>query len=616
VVAPGERVDRAALERMGDALSHRGPDDRGIEVRDQVGLVHTRLAIVDPTPAGHQPMADPAGRWLLTYNGEIFNHSELREQLPRIAYRGHSDTETLVHALATWGEGAIPRCNGQFAFGAADLRARRLLLVRDHFGIKPLYIARHDGAVWFASEIKALLAAGIPRRPSSAGLAPDPSYFWTAGTTTPIAGIELLAQGTAVELSFDTLNAHERRWYDPADAVDAERAADLAGRSRSELTAMLEEALRLAVGQQLMADVPLGTMCSGGLDSSLVTALAQDESPGIAAFTGSTPGDPADETRWAELVARALGVPLRKVEITPSAWRAALVPAVAHHEYPLLNESAVPIAGIAALAHRERTKVVLTGEGADELFGGYGLHRDLYRRFLPRRLQMRRNLDLLLGFGLGRVPRSAVRRMRRITRGSAGRLPGQGPSEEALAVNRAVLSRASRAYSHHPGPRGELEASLLAGLGRPSPLPFLLNRMDKNALQHSVEARVPFLDPDLVALVLNLPLEARAGPRPKGILRDVAEHHLPRRIALRAKRGGLSRDARSLIGAAARPEFIDDGHLRGVIDAPLPPWRDMLRSLTSREMISVCSAEICCRLFLDGSSVARVEAELWDPARV
>src|SRR3954454_1589848 len=141
VVRPGEAPSAQRIERMVDALEHRGPDGRGVEIRDSVGLGHTRLAIVHPGPAGDQPMVHPDGRWAITFNGEVFNHGALRDELPAADYRGHSDTETLLHALAVWGEPAIDRCNGLFAFAALDSASRRLLLVRDRFGKKPLYIA-------------------------------------------------------------------------------------------------------------------------------------------------------------------------------------------------------------------------------------------------------------------------------------------------------------------------------------------------------------------------------------------------------------------------------------------------------------------------------------------
>src|SRR5947207_1347148 len=385
VAAEGTRPDKGALSRMTAELGHRGPDDRGIETVGNVALVHTRLAIVDPTPAGHQPMGDRDSGWWLTYNGEVFNHHALRSELAGASWRSGTDTETLLRALEAWGEDAVPRCNGLFAFAALDSRRGRLLLVRDRFGVKPLYVARHAGALWFASELRALLAAGLPRRPRRDLLAHGVAYGWANGRQTPVDGIDRVLAGTLLEVDLETLAAKERRWYDPAAAVDRDRAAGLAGRSRSALAADVEVALRASVRRRLMADVPLGAMCSGGLDSSLIAAFARDEQPGLLAFNATVADQPAvDEGPWARRVARGLGIELRTAPMTAASWREGLVPAVRHNELPLMHESSVPMAEIASLARDAGVKVLLSGEGADELFAGYdGLHTAEYRAFLP-----------------------------------------------------------------------------------------------------------------------------------------------------------------------------------------------------------------------------------------
>ena len=244
-VAPaGAPPDRGALERMAASLRHRGPDDQGIEVFENVGLVSTRLAIVDPSPAGHQPMPDPDGRWLVAYNGEIYNHQALRAELPADGWRGHSDTETLVRALAEWGESAVERCNGPLAVAAVDRSRRRLLLVRDRFGKKPLYVARHDGALWFASEIKALHAAGVPGRLRREILEHTAFRGWASGRATPLDGVDRVLPGTLVTVSLDTLSASERRWHDQAIAVDPDLARELESLPRREQADRLEAALR------------------------------------------------------------------------------------------------------------------------------------------------------------------------------------------------------------------------------------------------------------------------------------------------------------------------------------------------------------------------------------
>jgi asparagine synthase (glutamine-hydrolysing) len=614
IAPPGAAPDRAALERMARALAHRGPDDHGVEVAGQVGLVHTRLSIVDPSPAGHQPMELDDGRWWLTYNGEVFNHLELRDELGPREWRGGSDTETLLHALDAWADDAVARCNGLFAFAALDSARRRLLLARDRFGVKPLYLARHDGSLWFASEIGALLAAGVAGAARPDVLAHAVGYGWAEGPQTPFAGIDRLAPGTLLEIDLETLAESERRWYDPAAAVDPERMAALSEAGRGELGEMLEAELRASVRRRLMADVPVGTMCSGGLDSSLITALAREEHPRIVAYNAAVTDQPgADEGPWARLVARELGVELRTAPMGAAAWRGGLVHAVRHHEFPLMHESSVPMAMIAALAHGDGVKVLLSGEGADELFAGYDfLHPAEYRAVLPASARLRQRLELI------RARADALRRRggRGLWRGLWRRAPGTTAqlaflppwAASAAAHTEEVRERARRAYAHRPAPEGELEAALLGGLS--TYLPHLLNRQDKNTMQASIETRVPFLDPAVVSLALNLPVSARTQPLRKGVLRDVGARLLPRAVARRAK-VGFGFDVRRYLAPAARPEFLRDGVLRDTIEVPRAQWGDLSAAAASHGALRLWTGEIWCRLFLEGQDEAEVEAALW-----
>jgi asparagine synthase (glutamine-hydrolysing) len=600
VLAPGRAPEAQVLDRMAVALAHRGPDDRGVHIEESVGLVHTRLAIVDPSPAGHQPMARRAGRWRLTYNGEVFNHAELRRELPGAAYNGTSDTETLLHALERWGEAAIARCNGLFAYAALDVRDRRLLLVRDRFGVKPLYYARHDGGIWFASEIRALLAAGIPRRARPDVLGHAVAAGWANGPLTPIDGVIRVLPGSVVSVDLDTLETSERRWYEPAMVVDRERMATLAGRRRAELAGTVESELQASVRRRLMSDVPLGTMCSGGIDSGLITAFAAAEQGPITAFNASISDQPEfDEGPWGELVAHALGAELHTVRMTASSWRADLVDVVAHNEYPLNHASAVPMAQIAALARENGVKVLLSGEGADELFGGYGWRHVREQAAFRKRGR------------LGRRAWDAARTAARRAIGGGVPLEGGGLSPEVERFERAVAARAQRAYGTGRSARRRLEAALAGDLSLY--LPHLLNRQDKTTMRRSVETRVPFLDPDLVTLALNLPLEARVEPTRKAILRELAERHLPAGVATRPK-VAFDLDPERYLEGAVRREFLSDGMLRDVLGVASEPWRAAVRRAGEYSM-RLWTAEIWCRILLAGESAVAVEDELWlEPA--
>jgi asparagine synthase (glutamine-hydrolysing) len=602
VVPPGDRPHRQSLDAMAAALEHRGPDDHGIETVDSVGLVHTRLAIVDTSAAGHEPMGHPEGRWWLTYNGEVFNHAQLRAELPAVAYRGTSDAETLLHALARWGEDAIPRCNGLFAYAALDLERRRLLLVRDRFGVKPLYFARHRGALWFASQIGALLAAGIPRRPRPDLLGHAMTRSWVNGPLTLLRGIHRVLPGTVVSVDLDSLETTERRWYDPADAVDPDIARELESSSREDACRRVERCLRTSVRRRLMADVPVGAMCSGGIDSGLISAFAADEQPDLRFFNASVTDQPAfDEGGWAAKVAQHLGLELQTVRMTAASWRADLVNVVRHVEYPLNHESSVPMSQIAAMARDAGVKVLLSGEGADELFGGYGWrHHREYGDFRARERPLRRAARALRGA----LPVPAGSPDIPLELGS--------PAAEAEGYEEEVLARVRQAYGHHPGSRGRLESALASDLG--CYLPHLLNRQDKTTMLASIETRVPFLDPDMVSLALNLPLEARVEPDHKAVLRDLARIHLPPGVAERPK-VGFGFDVQRYISDAARPEFLEEGSLRDVLEVPSDGWRQAIARASGHHVMLLWTGEIWCRAFLEGQSTGRIEADLWaDPS--
>lgn len=596
VVAPGQTPDRSALETMAAALAHRGPDDAGIEVVGNVGLVHTRLAIVDPSATGHEPMRHPDRDWWLTYNGEVFNHLELRRELPSVAYRGGSDAESLLHALATLGVAALPRLNGLFAFAALD-PVGELLLVRDRFGVKPLYFAQHDHGLWFASEINALLAAGISRTPRRGALLHAARHGWANGADTPIEGIERLLPGTVMRVDVKTLRRWTERWYTPASVVDRELMGALARCGPDEIDRRVEESLRASVHARLMSDVPLGMMCSGGLDSSLTTALARERQAGLMAFNASVPGQPdADEGPWAELVANSLGVELHTVEVTPESWCRDLVGVVRHIEYPLNHESSVPMWQIANEARLRGVKVLLSGEGADELFGGYTwVAPDAIRRFQLR----------------GRPARRIVSEFARSWRKRSRRAPTTEDAHgaESMAVvdyEHELWEEAHAAYAHHRGTRRDLEALLLLLLG--NYLPHLLNRQDKSTMKASIETREPFLDPELVALALNLPLELRIAERPKAVLRRIAKRHLPAAIGEREK-VGFGFDYGRYLADRARPGFLADGMLRELQGVPAERWRAMIAE--PAWPLPLWTAEIWMRLMIGGDSVAAVEAELW-----
>ncbi|QYU70458.1 asparagine synthase (glutamine-hydrolyzing) [Leptolyngbya sp. 15MV] len=311
----GSAADVRRLGAMIACLAHRGPDDEGVELRGRVAMGHRRLSIVDLSPAGHQPMNGPDSSTLIAYNGEVYNHRSLRERLGSgPEYRGGSDTEVVARVLATRGAEGLALLNGIFALAWLDEARGELLLARDQFGIKPLYFAEDGERFYFASEVKAIVAGGLSA--AAEPLAPlDFAYTgWTADERTFLRGVRRLPPGSFLRYELSSGRWRVERYFTPAP--DVERARGLGERYGAWKDAVREQ-LERTIEAQLMSDVPVGTFCSGGIDSSLVTAMAARRHGTMLAFNVTCPDSPAlDEGPYARAVARHVGVELRTLELT------------------------------------------------------------------------------------------------------------------------------------------------------------------------------------------------------------------------------------------------------------------------------------------------------------
>src|SRR5881296_235984 len=367
---PWETVDEARLTRMRDVLRHRGPDGEGLWIEGPVGLGMRRLAIVD-VAGGRQPMANEDGTVWIVYNGEIYNHAELRPGLEQRghSYRTRSDTETILHLYEEEGERCVERLQGMFAFALWDRTRRRLLLARDRLGIKPLYYAWTDDELLFASEIKAILAGCSVRPALNESVVPEfLATGFVAGQETFFRGVRKLLPGRTLSWSPADGLRERRYWQLPATANGA--PVTLEGGAR-EVRARLTEAVR----SHLMSDVPLGLFLSGGIDSSGLAALmALMVKEPIRTFAVGFSDPEANELAYARLAARSVGAEHREVVVAPSEFFGVLPRLVWHEDEPITFPSSVPLYFVSRLA-REHVKVVLTGEGADELFLGYNRYR-------------------------------------------------------------------------------------------------------------------------------------------------------------------------------------------------------------------------------------------------
>jgi asparagine synthase (glutamine-hydrolysing) len=544
---PGMRV-RAV--RMRDMMTHRGPDGVGLWADDHAVLTHVRLSIVD-VAGGGQPLSNEDGRIWVTYNGEIYNHRDVRAELESAGHRyaTRCDTETIVHAYEQWGDECVHRFRGMFAFGLWDGPRRRLLLVRDRLGVKPLYWARAGDVLLFASEIKSILASNlIAARPNLEVLSEILATRYTSGTETLFEGIYKLLPGHRLVFEDDRVRV-EQYWDVPVDGPDAglERLDDttLVDRFR----ALLEESVRL----RLMSDVPLGAFLSGGIDSTAVAALmAREMDRPVQTFSVAFADRRFSELEYAQQAARAIGADSHHIVIDDEDFFGALPRLIWHEDEPIAHPSSVPLHFVSALA-RQHVKVVLTGEGSDELLAGYGKYprallnwnaAGVYERWVPQpvRSAMASSVVPRLPGRLGRIARRSFltvpRRPADMFFDSFAGMPlriQHGLLDSSVLGSDAYAG--SLAYFHRANGRsGMLDRLLYTDIK--TYLVELLMKQDQMSMSMSIESRVPFLDHTLVEFAARLPARMKLnGFTTKRILRDAVKDIIPRAILTRPKMG-------------------------------------------------------------------------------
>jgi asparagine synthase (glutamine-hydrolysing) len=537
---------------MRDTLVHRGPDDVGIFWDGQVGLGHRRLSIVD-LGGGHQPMTNEDGQIQIVFNGEIYNH---RDHRPMLESRGHRyrsvcDTETIVHLYEEFGPRAVEHLRGMFAFAIWDGNKRRLLLARDRLGLKPLYYTlSEDGVLHFASEIKALLEArAVAPELNYNALADFAANRYTSGEETLFQGVKRLAPGHT--LVWQDGKIEIERYWDVSFTKSDERLTE------NDYVARFSELFREAVRLRLMADVPLGMFLSGGIDS---TAIAQVMSELVAepikTFSVAFAEREANELEYARLAARAFGTDHYEIVVSPQQFFASLPKLVYQEDEPIAHPSSVPLYFVSRLA-AEHVKVVLTGEGSDELLAGY----DKYRKTI---------YNLTAGHAYNKVVPTPLRSWaKRMIEGNNGASRGRQklartflckpPDIESIYFdNFAVFARA--------GQRNLFSADSRARMGEASPyrskldyiresdastlldqllaadmktyLHELLMKQDQMSMAASIESRVPFLDHKLVEFAASLPVGMKLkGWTTKYVLRRAMADRLPGEILARKKMG-------------------------------------------------------------------------------
>jgi asparagine synthase (glutamine-hydrolysing) len=569
----GERVDLLALESMGQMLAHRGPDGAGVHLDGEIGLANRRLRIIDATPAGDQPMGLSDGSLWLTFNGEIHNYRELRQELEArgVRFRTRTDTEVVLNAYAIWGTECFERFNGMWAAALWSARDQQLVLSRDRFGIKPLYYALRGDRICFASEPKAILAAfpeeGRPDEPEIerflAGGTPD------IGERTFFASIKSLSPATYSVFSRDAMRSSTYWQFTPGDE-------DPVPDTEERFRALLADAVRL----RTKSDVPIGACVSGGLDSSAIVGLLDRSGPGpMHCFSLQYDESSFDESRYAALAARGPGLVTHWVRPDRHGMLDTMRKIVWHHDAPTRMRGRFGQWFVMSEAGRH-VKVVLDGQGGDELLGGYSHHVvpyliDRARRIAPEAPASRCLLREVADLGKVETPRP-------------------------FFLLTAPLRYARDPRLHGPRPYSSMLNNMLWNELRYDGLREILHAEDAMSMAFSVESRTPFLDHRLVELCFRLPFyEKISDGRTKSLLRRALSEDVPQAVLARRRKLGFP--------APVAPWLRLEDNRRAVRDLLLDP-RSLQRGVRSPRKV-----EATLKAFYGGRSLhpSTAAARLW-----
>lgn len=610
----GGRADLDVLARMTDIQAHRGPDDHGVWSDGEIALGNRRLAILDLSSAGHMPMSNEDGSLWVTYNGEIYGWRELRSQLMERghAFRGHSDTEGLLHLYEDHGEGFLEHLRGMFAFALFDRKERRLILARDRVGIKPLYYHDDGRRIVFASELKALLEdPSVPRVVDAAALADYLTFQYVPCPRTILEGVRKLPPAHC--LVADASGVRVRRYWELPREVDRRHGIPY---FRDGLRELLQESVRL----RLQADVPVGAFLSGGIDSSIVVALmSRVTTAPVKTFSIGFGEQEFDELAHARLVAEHLGTDHSELVVEPRALD--VLPAlVRQYDEPFADASALPTYYLCQMARRTVT-VALSGDGGDEVLGGYVTYpwAEAYRRVdvVPaplRRLAALPARPLPLDHSLGR-------RLRRIAMSPIERHLEAGSffmPEELIEILDPGIRCVLREHNPWESPRRLYDEGRVFGpvgaLAYVDQNTYMtddvLAKVDRASMLNSLEVRVPFVDHKVIEFAAKIPFEYKLrGGVGKWILKEAVKDLLPAATIARPKQGfaiPLSRWLGADFGRLAREILLDDrarrrGFLAPAAVARLLERTDLRADRQSRKVWALVWFELWAQTYLDAT---------------
>lgn len=602
------RVDNSILNKMKDIIIHRGPDGNGIYESNNVGLVHTRLSIQDLSDAAHQPMIDKSSRYCISYNGEIYNFKELRNELINegIEFTSSGDTEVLFKYCIHFGvENTLPKLNGMFSFAFWDNKNNELWIARDRMGIKPLYYTEKNNEVLFASEMKALT-------PFIKQIEPDISVLFEVfrgGTGwephTLFADIKALNPGHYIHFSGKSSNVVQKEYFSIFSLIDQSIHNEYSSSNLNEMTNLFSKLMNNSVEIHAVSDAPVATLISGGIDSSLISTLTNKYCGDISLYHADVVGSNS-EKKYAKQVADFLNLNFVSAEMTKESYISDLVTTTYSHETPsAYHPNDVPFQIISKRANEDGIKVLLTGEGADELFIGYGLASK----------QILRNK---INESFSKIPFS--NKLRSIAHKLYPDHSGRNPIEtiSTRGVSADWENRANNAYSFIEN-NVEREALIQSSMYQKAHLNSLLQRNDRMGMMHGLESRIPFLENEIVKYAVNLPLKfkhpqswtsiLKGNPlsRNKTVVRESAKKILPDNI-IKRKKLGFPITPKNYINLSS--SFFNDGFIENTLKIKHNEMEQLYNTLDTDMQWNLFSSELFGKLFFMGDEQSNIQNKI------
>ncbi len=607
------------LEKMLERIKHRGPDDKGTWTKGPIGLGHCRLSIIDLSPRGHQPFVTEDSLGVISYNGEVYNFKDLRKILEQegAKFKSTTDTEVVLYALHRWGpEKAVKLFNGMFAFAYYDLRNQTLWLGRDRLGIKVLHIAQVGNMIAFASEMKALLAhPQIQTRPDMHALTTQIFYHRLDGNWTAFEGIEQVLPGTLIKITKDS--KQEIVYFDTVRDLDVERIKRQSKMGFDQFLSEFERLFEKSVNLHLISDAPVAAMTSGGVDSSLITAQIKEVKSDIIGYVADVKGTDIPEIERARKVCDHLDVELRPVTVDVEEYLRLWPFAVYHNDQPNFYSQNPAFLAVVQAARNDGFKVMLTGEGADELFGGYAWHVETYRMWRLRRLHSMFVPNILplrvLGQFLNKINPLNLEELKKRPFAHINKwTTGADHIRELASIDAGQrMTRERELFEKLEGIEPLEERAFLARSLDDfyCHLRNILISNDKMGMAYSIEARVPFLENELIDFAMHLPFKAKYFKGiTKRIVKKAAEKKLPHSI-IYAKKVGF--------GVAHRVWRNTSEILKGGVLSEFLKWDRGQEEMILNQIYSdhvmpyhFVSMELWARMYLRGESPTQLGEQL------